>query len=595
MYHVLLLVAVLALLPVLAAGAQEPTGEPLLPEGADSLEFHARPELAEFERIDVQGQDFKRAIRVRTLRDTPGGERWWTIQVGQVTDAPVSEGDVLVLRFALRGPQSSDETGEARAMAYFQKAGSPWDKSITFEGTAGDEWRRFTVPFRCRDDYGAGEAMLCFGFGYKPQVAELADVSLVNHGPDVDPDIFRSDVRYEGMEDDASWRKTAAERIDRIRKADLTVIVTDSSGEPVEAAEVRVQMQRHAFGFGTAVAADMMPGGRRENEEYVRHVKELFNRVTIENALKWPRWQRDGGPDGQAVRTLRWLGGQGMRRHGHVMVWPSWRHTPNELRELSDKPEELAAAIREHIADIASRTAGLAEEWDVINEPFANHDLMDILGREVMVDWFRTARQHAPDAVLMINDYGILNTGGRLHTAHQDHYHQTIGFLLKRDAPLDAIGLQGHFGWQLTPPRRLWDILDRFAEFDLPLHVTEFDVNVSDELLQAAYMRDFLTAVFAHEAVESFTMWGFWAGRHWRPDAAIMREDFTIKPNGQAYRDLVFGQWWTDETLATDADGRAVVRGFKGDYELTVESGGRAVRRDVSLGEGGTVVKVRLD
>ncbi|MFW6066053.1 MAG: endo-1,4-beta-xylanase, partial [Planctomycetota bacterium] len=391
------------------------------------------------------------------------------------------------------------------------------------------------------------------------------------------------------------WRQVAAEQIDRIRKADLTVIVTDSSGEPVARAKVRAAMQRHAFGFGTAVAADRMPGGRRENEEYARHVKELFNRATIENALKWPQWQRAGGPDSQAMRTLRWLGEQDMLRHGHVMVWPSWSKTPDELEDLADEPEKLAAAVREHIIDIASATRGLTEEWDVINEPFANHDLMDVLGRDAMADWFRTAREHAPGTVLMINDYGILNTGGRLNTDHQNHYHETVAFLLEQDAPLDAIGLQGHFGWRLTPPRRLWDILDRFAEFDLPLHVTEFDVNISDEPLQARYTRDFLTAVFAHEAVESFTMWGFWEGRHWRPDAAIMREDFSMKPNGEAYRELVFEKWWTDENVATDTDGRAVIRGFKGDYELTVESDGRAVRRKVSLGDDGASVKVRLE
>lgn len=595
MFHVLLLIALMGVLSVSSLAADEPVGEPLLPEDPDALGFHTQPGLGEFERVDVQGESFEKALRVRTFRESVPSDHWWTVQVGQATAAPVTNGDLLVLSFALRGPESADETGEARMMACFQKAGSPWDKSITFEATADEQWRRFTVPFRARDDYAAGAAMICLGFGFKPQVAEVGDVSLVNYGPDADASKFGGYVNYDGIEDDAPWRKAAADRIERLRKADLAVLVTDSSGEPVEGAKVRASMRRHAFGFGTAIDVDRMPGGRRENGKYIRHVEELFNRATIENALKWPGWQRRGGPDSQAVRTLRWLGEQDMLRHGHVMVWPSWRHTPNELQELSDDPEKLSDAVREHIIDIASTTAGLAEEWDVINEPFANHDLMDVLGREAMVDWFRIAREHAPDAVLMINDYGILNTGGRTNTRHQNHYHETIAFLLEHDAPLDAIGLQGHFGWRVTPPRRLWDILDRFAEFDLPLHVTEFDVNISDEHLQACYMRDFLTAVFAHEAVGSFTMWGFWEGRHWRPEAAIMRRDFSMKRNGQAYRELVFEKWWTDETVQTDAEGRACVRGFKGDYAVYVETDGRTVSREAFLGDGGTTLEVSLD
>ncbi len=595
MYQILVLATVIGVV-VLAEGAAERTGEPVIPGvGIEEFGFSARPDLAERDVVAVEGQPFAEAVRVRTLREPEPAGHWWSVQLGYPALVRVREDDVLVLRFAMRGIESSDETGEASVMAYFQKAGPPWTKAVEFRASAGGDWREFAVPFRMRRGYDRGEAMLCFGFGFAPQTVEVANVSLSNHGPDADPDAFRSGPAYQGMSDDADWREVAAERINRIRKSDLTVVVTDGDGEPIPGARVRVEMLRHAFGFGTAVAADMMPGGRRENPEYVRHVRELFNRATIENALKWPRWQRDGGPDSQAVRTLKWLGEKGMRRHGHVMVWPSWRHTPEELRELADHPRRLREAIREHIIDIASTTAGLAEEWDVINEPFSNHDLMDVLGREVMVEWFRTAREHAPEAVLMINDYGILSTGGRLNTRHQNHYHDTIRFLLDEGAPLDSIGLQGHFGWDLTPPRRLWDILDRFAEFGLPLHVTEFDVNISDEHLQASYTRDFLTAVFAHEAVESFTMWGFWEGRHWRPDGAMMRMDFSMKPNGLAYRDLVFEQWWTDETIETGQDGRAAVRGFMGDYRLGVEADGRIQTREVLLGQEGTTINVVLE
>ena len=37
-------------------------------------------------------------------------------------------------------------------------------------------------------------------------------------------------------------------------------------------------------------------------------------------------------------------------------------------------------------------------EWDVINEPYQNHDLMDLAGNGLMVDWFVRARENLPPA-----------------------------------------------------------------------------------------------------------------------------------------------------------------------------------------------------
>jgi hypothetical protein len=36
------------------------------------------------------------------------------------------------------------------------------------------------------------------------------------------------------------------------------------------------------------------------------------------------------------------------------------------------------------------------------------------------------------------------------------------------------------------------------------------------------------------------------------------------------YRELIFGEWWTKQSLVSDRHGAASLRGFKGDYEITV-------------------------
>ena len=107
-------------------------------------------------------------------------------------------------------------------------------------------------------------------------------------------------------------------------------------------------------------------------------------------------------------------------------------------------------------------------------------------------------------------------------------------------------------------------------------------------------MRDFMTVVFSHPAVTNIVMWGFWEGRHWRPDAALYRLDWSIKPIGEVWNELVFEEWWTRMQGRTDAAGRFTARGFRGAYQVTVQSGNTALQRHVTLGRDGRVVAVRF-
>ena len=165
-----------------------------------------------------------------------------------------------------------------------------------------------------------------------------------------------------------------------------------------------------------------------------------------------------------------------------------------------------------------------------------------------------------------------------------------LGFLIRGGAPLDAIGIEAHFGYQLAAPVHIWRNLDRFAAFGKKLRITEFDVNVAEEALQADYTRDFLTAVFAHASVDSLTLWGFWEARMYKPRGALYRRDWSIKPNGEAYLDLVFHKWWTDVTKRTGEDGTITIRGFLGDYELAAEADGNVATALAKLPREGTVV-----
>ena len=137
-------------------------------------------------------------------------------------------------------------------------------------------------------------------------------------------------------------------------------------------------------------------------------------------------------------------------------------------------------------------------------------------------------------------------------------------------------------------------LLDRYGRFEKEIAVTELDVVIDDEELAGRYVRDFYTVLFSHPAVSTIVMWGFWDTNHWKKNAVMYRDDFSLKPGGQAYKDLVLGKWRTDEKGSTDAQGVFETRGFKGSYDIVVKAGNRTETLQGVLAEGGSRIDVKI-
>jgi hypothetical protein len=207
-----------------------------------------------------------------------------------------------------------------------------------------------------------------------------------------------------------------------------------------------------------------------------------------------------------------------------------------------------------------------------------------------MVDWFRAAKESDPGARLFINEYDILTANGA-NLRKQNSYYSMVETLLARGAPVEGIGLQGHFETP-TPPERMLEILDRFARLGLPVVITEYDFATADEELQAQFTRDLMIVAFSHPAVTDFLMWGFWEGSHWKPQGAMIRRDWSEKPMYRVWRELIFERWHTDTSGATDSSGTFRFRGFLGEYEITVQAGGSTVELKAELKQDGQVLRV---
>jgi GH35 family endo-1,4-beta-xylanase len=530
--------------------------------------------------MSVTGRPFTQAFQVTHNADA---QFVYNSGLGWRIAAALAKGDTLLLSFWAR----KLEGAVIRAQVVLERNGGNYEKSITanFPNDTSD-WKLYQLAFQSSADFQPGQANLLFQFGYGPQKFEIGGVSLVTFGQSVKPADLPASFYYPGRGDaNAAWRAEARNRIDQYRKGPMTVMVKDRDGKPVSGATVFIQQTNHAFRFGSAVTAQLLAGAGQtaaDREIYRSRVSSHFTTTVLENDLKWPFWEDWASWNRQAtLSALTWLRDNNLPVRGHNFIWPSYGNMPANTRSLGS--DAMRQRIDNHFAEILKpeNAGGKCYQWDVINEPFTNFDVQGriggvtnvnpstgLLGNLEMAQWFRNARRLDPAAMLFLNDYDIIEAGGDDAT-HQNYLFALSKWLLDNNAPLDGIGIQGHFG-RITPPATMQTILERFSQLPLTLAVTEFDITIPDEELQADYTRDAMTMIFSQPKVTDFLMWGFWEKAHWMPAAAMYRADWSSKPNALAFNDLVFREWWTNETGATDASGMFTTRGFKGSYLVTV-------------------------
>jgi len=511
-------------------------------------------------------------------------------------DITISRGDVLLYILHARTVDTEVPNDFGSSYFHIQENRSPWT-TIGSQGLSlSTSWKRFYVIIRAGRSFAPGEMAATFHLGLLQQEVEIGGVFALNLGPDVKiTDLPGNELSYHGMEPGAEWRKEAEARIEKYRKGDITVKVTDSSGRPVKDAHVSIQMKSHAYGFGTFMSDYALQPGE-DAEIYRDHIRDLFNCATTPfymggNTDSWG-WYGSLKARESYPLLAQWLEDEGMPAKGHVLIWPGWKYMPSWFEAHKDDPETLNAGIDTHLEKLVpvGMERGL-EEWDVVNEPWVNHDVMDILGEDILAHWYEKVHALHPSATLILNEYNILMAGGR--QPFQDNLERLVYELIASGAPLGGIGMQCHFDEALTGIPEVLDILDRFAKTGLPIQVTEFDVGIRDEEMQARYLEDFYTAVFSHPATEKIVMWGFYEKVMWRPLGALVRSDGSLKPAYHAYRRLVHERWWTpDTTGVTGMDGTFSINGYYGKYDITVETGGCIYTLKDSLVNRDTVLEV---
>lgn len=340
-------------------------------------------------------------------------------------------------------------------------------------------------------------------------------------------------------------------------------------------ADVAVQQIRHEFLFGTAIPdalAEKDPDAMTEQNRkvFLKILGENFNYAVHENALKWYDCEKTDGVVDYSTADRIWELCQELDipMRGHCIFWEKDEFNMPWVKQMDN--ERLRAAIGRRAIGVTKHFKGRIEEFDLNNEMINGEFFRRRLGYGIINEMAWMAKAGNPDAVLYVNDYGILYDSG----LNLNSYIVQIEHLLASGVPIGGIGCQGHSGALHQPglsAEHVQDALDRLSVFHLPIKITECLFDFDDEQTQADELRKIFPIYFAYPSIEAIVMWGFWAGAHWRPWSALWREDWTPTPQGLAFRDLVYNQWWTQTSGKANAAGIFQTKAFYGDYLVTSE------------------------
>jgi GH35 family endo-1,4-beta-xylanase len=361
-----------------------------------------------------------------------------------------------------------------------------------------------------------------------------------------------------------------------IRKLRMGKLIVEAGPDTA----VRVEQIRHEFSFGAALANQAFNGrlNAEDAAKYKQVFLENFNSAVTENALKWHDMEPQPGQVNYTVvdATLAWTAEHQLPLRGHNIFWGIPNRVQPWLKEMDD--DTLRATLKARALDVGRRYRGRFAEYDLNNEMLHANYYEERLGPDITRQVAEWVHEADPDAVLYLNDYDIL-TGRRL-----DDYLAHIRRFLDQGVAFAGIGVQGHLHGDTFDPAALRNALDRLAEFKLPIKITEFNfpgqrsqyyqnrgarLTDAEEQAKARALVDYYRICFAHPAVEGILMWGFWEGANWIPVSSLYRRDWTPTPAAEAYRDLLFKEWWTRWEGRTDAQGRCEVPVFFGRHRVT--------------------------
>lgn len=319
------------------------------------------------------------------------------------------------------------------------------------------------------------------------------------------------------------------------------------------------------MGFGTCLGTKAGPGSRALDGAHSHSFEDARVRaisaaecglLVPENELKWYVLR----PDAQtfdferADRLATFAGANHMAMRGHTLLWnyPKWMQPWEINYDFGAHPvAEAERMLREHIGKVCGHYGRKIFSYDVINESIdpKTGNLRDTgysrhLGDRLFDVAFHAAREAAPHAELVYNDFMTWMTGNEKHYAG---VLRILEHMRKNNVPVDALGIQSHIGTRTEGPdgfpaldEKGWrKFLDEVTAMGYGLIITEFDLE--DKLLSAdvakrdaeaaAFTRSYFDMLLSYKQTRYVMAWGMVDSYSWLRDYSPRADGLPKRPS----------------------------------------------------------------
>ncbi len=415
--------------------------------------------------------------------------------------------------------------------------------------------------------------------------------------------------------------KRVNEGIEKYRKGDAEIVITDKNGTPVSGARVKAVQKTHEFRFGANLFMLDELESEEKNEKYKKYFADVFNMATLpfywdstepeENKTRYeknsPKLYRRPPID----LCMEFCEKHGIEPREHGLAYdhfvPKWLYNADV--------EVVKTALEKRFSEISQRYADKIPTIEVTNEMNWDKGQTKFYDSPDFVEWcFKTAEKYFPNNKLGINEETPLAWTDRCRVT--DKYYSYIEANLLKGARIDAIGMQFHLWFErdqscglFLSPENLYRHMDLYSNFGKPLQITEITIpsnswEKEDEEIQAEIIEKLYSIWFSHPNVEQIIYWNLIDGYAYVPDpnpekikasqgdmtlgenryyGGLLRYDLSPKPAYYKIKELIHERWHTEESLVTADNGTCSFRGFYGQYELEICVDGKEITKTVTL------------
>ena len=398
--------------------------------------------------------------------------------------------------------------------------------------------------------------------------------------------------------------------------ASLKFILPD--GTPLKNIRFKAEQKSHDFNFGCNIFLLDEFETEEKNKIYRDIFPEVFNYAVapfywdgLEPEKGKPRYDKNSekvyrrpAPD----LVLEYCKEKNLRVKGHCLVYDSF-----SPKWLPDEPGLIKEEIKCHMAEVAERYGKTIADWDIVNEALCwthygkgKEGSTRLFRSEDYVKYPFEVAKTLPFKRKFINDaFGIWDN----FKFERTHCYLYLKSLLAEGVDFDAVGLQFHqfkpreqeeqYALERYNPERIYDVLDVFSKLDKPIQISEITIasyngDKEDMDIQAELAENMYKIWFSHKNMDGIVYWNLVDGYtfSWNPNAkdggmlnmnegenryggALLYSDLSPKPAFMALKKLINEEWHTSGVYGTDDNGKAKLKGFKGNYEIKFEHNGK--------------------